>query len=97
MNATKIIAMFKAKGKTHDETPCKITCAVYDNGIMIFQKMILVKSEYKTPMFFHRLTTKFGFDLLISEFSFKYSTYCEFGKITNEKLKENFDKITKIL
>jgi hypothetical protein len=97
LDKLKIIACFIRKGKTLDNTPCKLKVFMYDNGILIIQKFILVPEEYSTRMFFHKLTTKFGHSLLVSEFSFRYSTLINLHKTANKIIKENIDNFIEII
>lgn len=93
----KIIASFTRKGKTFDQTPFKCKVFMYNNVILIIQKFILIPEEYSTRMFFHKLTTKFGYSLLVSEFSFKYSTFRNIEKTANEIIKQKFDNFIEII
>jgi hypothetical protein len=97
MKPSKIIATVQSKGKTIDGTPCKIKCFIHEDGVMIFQKYILMKDYKEDVLFFLKLGTKFNSTLYVQEFSFKYSTFCEFGNLTMKNLKDNIDKITELL
>lgn len=97
MEHKKIILVCRSKGRTVNGDPYKLKCFIHEDGVLVFQKFVLIKNHNEEITFFKKLTTKFGSTLYVQEFGFKYSTFMGYSNVIEKKVLDNIFQMTTIL